>query len=376
MLGAAGAALSLSACGPATLAEQWDGTSWTINTTTNPQSWQYATLHGASCTAASACMAVGFYETGNAAASLSEQWDGASWTVQPVPPPDTQASPTQLLGVSCTSATACTAVGYYGLGGANFTVAERWDGTTWTVQTTPQAPLPNLQSADLRGVSCTSATACTAVGDTLATGAGQLSLTLAEVWDGTSWTVQPTPNPAGSAGTILTGVSCTSATACTAVGSYQTNPSASSAVPFAERWDGQSWTIQTIPNPATSMSTFLDGLSCTSATACTAVGFYLSATYPNGLQLAERWDGTSWTIQATPQQGSQLHGVSCTSATACTAVGSYVSSTGGPPLAEVWDGTSWTAQAIPNQPGKTSSILNAVSCTSVSACAAVGNWFQ
>jgi hypothetical protein len=53
--------------------------------------------------------------------------------------------------------------------------------------------------------------------------------------------------------------------------------------------------------------------------------------------LAERWDGTSWTVQSTPSPspiGSRpnatgaLSGVSCVSETSCTAVGSYADSTG------------------------------------------------
>ena len=360
MFGAAAAALLLSACGPATLAEQWDGTSWTINPTDNPASWTYSTLVGVSCTAASACMALGTYETGSGSTAtghpLSEQWNGTSWIVQPI----SQGA----FGVSCTSAAACTAVGSLG--------AERWDGTSWTVQTTP---LPNPQATNLFAVSCASATACTAVGDYLSS-ANNTYVSLVERWDGTSWFVQPTPNPAGSVGDSLSGVSCTSATACIAVGYYR-DSATNNAVPLAERWDGTSWTIQTTPNPAGSASTELNGVSCTSATVCTAVGYYNgNGTAVNSLQLVERWDGTSWTVQATPQQGSLLNGVSCTSATACAAVGSYMSSgnTIGPPLAEVWDGTSWTTQTIPNQPGKTSSALNAISCTSVSACAAVGNY--
>jgi hypothetical protein len=37
---------------------------------------------------------------------------------------------------------------------------------------------------------------------------------------GPSWKIQPTPNPSGATGSILSGVSCTAATACTAVGGY------------------------------------------------------------------------------------------------------------------------------------------------------------
>ncbi len=96
----------------------------------------------------------------------------------------------------------------------------------------------------------------------------------------------------------LSGVSCTSATSCTAVGSYD-DSSAETSVTLAERWDGTSWTIQNTPNPANVHGSFLSGVSCTSATACTAVG-NAAVEMLTVETLAEHWDGTSWTIETTP----------------------------------------------------------------------------
>ena len=71
----------------------------------------------------------------------------------------------------------------------------------------------------LLDVSCTAAKACTAVGDYVNSGGDYVSL--AEVWNGTSWAIQTTPNPTGVKGAFLFGVSCKSAAACTAVGDYE-----------------------------------------------------------------------------------------------------------------------------------------------------------
>jgi hypothetical protein len=341
-----------------TLAEHWDGMGWTIQTTPNRTGGQNSALSGVSCTSATGCTAVG--------GALAERWDGTSWTIQTTPPGGS------LSGVSCTSATACTAVGL-STNSADLvvTLAERWDGTAWTVQTTPNPP---DSSPVLSGVSCTSPTACTAVGEYIS---GQTQATLAERWDGTAWTIQPTPNPNAGQSNFLSGVSCTSATACTAVGS-------SSGRTLAERWDGTAWTIQPTPNPTTGVSE-LSGVSCTSPTACTAVGDNTSN--QTQVTLAERWDGTAWSIQPTPNptgpQFSALSGVSCTSANACTAAGRGVSCSSGttcPPagltkgvtLAELWDGTTWKIQPTPNPTGVPS--LVAVSCSSATACTAVGEY--
>ena len=94
-------------------------------------------------------------------------------------------------------------------------------------------------------------------------------MTLAERWNGTSWTVQSTPNRSGAAESYLEGVSCTSAITCTAVG-YERFP----PVTLAERWNGTSWTLQPTPDPigGQSDSRRLEGVSCSSVTTCTAVG--------------------------------------------------------------------------------------------------------
>ena len=186
-----------------------------------------------------------------------------------------------LLGaVACTSASACTAVGWSSAG----TLAERWDGTRWTIQATPNP----LQGAGvLSGVACTSASACTAVGATNFTPGAK---TLAERWDGTRWSIQPTPNPPQGGG-VLASVACTSASACTAVG-------ASTAGTLAERWDGTTWSIQATPNPPQGGG-FLNGVACTSASACIATGGYQNSSGAF-LPLAERWNGSNWAIQPTP----------------------------------------------------------------------------
>ena len=77
-----------------------------------------------------------------------------------------------------------------------------------------------------------SATACTAVG--YAQDSSGNSTALAEAWDGSHWSIQSTPAPTGGTDVLFDGVSCTTATACSAVGSYYN--SASAAVTLAERY--------------------------------------------------------------------------------------------------------------------------------------------
>jgi hypothetical protein len=85
---------------------------------------------------------------------------------------------------------------------------------------------------------------------------------------------------------------------------------------LAERWEGGKWTVQA--TPSTSIGGGLAGVSCTSATACTAVGSLSEGDFDSATVVL--WDGTAWKYSAGPG-GSNLYGVSCISVTGCTAVG-------------------------------------------------------
>jgi hypothetical protein len=178
------------------------------------------------------------------------------------------------------------------------------------------------ENGDLEGVSCSSAKACTAVGDS--DSSDDKSDTLIEHWNGAKWAIQAAPKPPSGNESYLTGVSCPSAKVCTAVGAYG---SVNGSLTLAERWNGAKWVVQSTPNPSGEQDSKLNGVSCPSAKACTAVG-------SNGDEatLAERWNGTKWALQHAPNPAdagaSPLLGVSCSSAPACTAVGPYVKKSG------------------------------------------------
>lgn len=159
----------------------------------------------------------------------------------------------------------------------------------WKVQSTPNPS--HAKAIKLVATSCASASACTAVGDDVSSSGAQV--TLAEGWNGSSWAIEPTPSLTHGINPELAGVSCSTTTSCIAVGGYEAT---SEEATLAEHWDGSSWTIQ--PAPATTNG-FLSAVSCVSTSDCTAVGWHDNS---GGTQvtLAERWNGSSWAIQPTP----------------------------------------------------------------------------
>ena len=66
---------------------------------------------------------------------------------------------------------------------------------------------------------CPRANFCQAVGYSASGGvSGGVITTLAEVWDGHAWVIEPTPNPTGASNSYLTAVACPRANFCQAVG--------------------------------------------------------------------------------------------------------------------------------------------------------------
>jgi hypothetical protein len=313
------------------LAERWNGRKWAVQPMPRVKD---GALRGVSCSSAGVCAAVGYH----AKWMLAEGWSGRKWVVQPTPNPSGSKG-SELVGVSCSSAKACTAVGdYYNRSGTFVTLAERWNGRKWAIQATPN-PVTGTDGSELLGVSCSSARACTAVGDGNIT--DFKSDTLAEHWNGRKWMIQPTPRRPHGNESELTGVSCRSATACVATGN---SGNADATLTLAERWNGRKWVVQRTPspsgtnNPGGTSESELAGVSCSSAKACIAAGDYYNR---SGTQvtLAERWNGKRWLVQRTRNPSddgaSPLKGVSCSSATACTAVGVYIKRSGAEPtLAE------------------------------------------
>ena len=158
---------------------------------------------------------------------------------------------------------------------------------------------------------------------------GSSSVALAERWNGTRWSIQPTSSPAGAAGAILCGASLR------VNDRLHCRRERLQLPPSVERWNGKRWSIRRTPSPAGAMSSALNGVSCTSSKACTAVGSYAlgagcSTFQPpcSGPPLIEHWNGISWSIQRIPNPGvatyTLLNVVSCGSPTACTAVGNYL----------------------------------------------------
>jgi hypothetical protein len=351
-----------------TLIEEWDGASWTTvgSPDINDGGTQSNSLSAAACATSTECWAVGQHDSGTEQ-TLIEEWNGGSWVV--VDSPSTNATQTNSLNsVFCETSTLCWAVGeYHSNTGAYQTLVEQWDGTSWAIVASPNTGPSHDDS--LNAVTCASSTECWAVG-----GDGGAQQPLIEEWTGTSWTVVSSPHVGSSINNTLFGVTCASTTDCWAVGSY--GAGANGLNTLAEQWNGASWTVISTPNPSTTYSNHLGSVTCFALTECWAVGSY--NTSGGSSTLVEEWTGAAWTIVSAPDaaDSNSLYGVTCLSATGCWAVGaSSVAGTGSDQtLIERWDGSAWVVMTSPNNTGTTiaDNQLADVSCASASECWVVG----
>jgi len=208
------------------LTEHWTGKKWRVVPAGAPAG--FTNLAGVFCRQDTSCWAVG----AGAAGGLAEHWNGRKWSVAATP-----SAAVALVSVWCPG-TDCFATGY-----SSFptVIAERWNGRKWSLTPTSRPPVEIVGALD--GVSCATSTSCFAVGVQ-----GEANpQTLIERWQRSRWVEVKSPNPAGAIAPLLRAVFCRSPKACWAVGlrANLNHPGPSSTL--AEHWNGKSWSIVRTP---------------------------------------------------------------------------------------------------------------------------------
>ena len=355
-------------------------------------------LASVSCLAGGWCTAVGNYgPNGSISLPLIEHRSDGRWAQDPAP---RSTDPSHLDAVSCTSRRSCMALGAEvpeAICTPTFCPARpfaaRWNGKRWTRETVPTPPLRSYPV--VLGLSCVAARFCMAVGGYVTPSLSACTppqscqpRPLVVVWTGRRWRTLALPAVLGS----LSSVSCSSAVACTAVGTGPGcligpgNPTGFECTgpsdPLAVRYNGRAFK----PQPATSVPntthSALDDVSCPSPHACTAIGAYLyDPPQPGGLEternFAEHWTSATWTISPADGNFHPATAVSCATAAACTAVGETIDGITDRPTAEHWNGATWRNESPPsppNAPGySNNSYFTSVSCPTKPMCVAVGS---
>jgi hypothetical protein len=211
--------------------DHWNGSTWTT-VPTQPSGQERDQFNAVDCTSASNCWAVGFAGPNGLANNFL---------------------PNIMPQVS----------------GANAFI-EHWNGTSWTVTSAPGAASP--LGTYLNSVTCATPTQCWAVGADMGAD-GNPSSTLVDAWNGSSWTTVASPDPS-SGGSLLTAVTCIDASNCWASGAVGLGGGGgggNTPNPMIAVWNGSTWSVD--PSPSAAAFGYLNDVSCSGGSGCFAVGF-------------------------------------------------------------------------------------------------------
>jgi hypothetical protein len=303
-------------------------------------------------------------------------WDGDGWTQVRSPSPGKASHDNSfLLGVTALSANDAWAVGYRETTGGNRTLIEHWDGTRWSVVRSRNVATYN----ELLAVAAVSADDVWAVGHFLNANHDPVRQeTLAEHWNGTRWSVVPTPNVNEQDDNELVSVTAIPGTGqAMAVGYHQWDY----AKPLVETWDGKRWSVQAAPK-AGRHGGYLNDVSAASGQDIWTVGFSIDV-YGAYHGLTARWDGAAWgSVPPAPPGGDgydpMLNGVTTLSTDDAWLVGTYYNGNSALlTLAERWDGSAWRIVSSQDPGGSgafAANVFNDVAAISATDARAVGYW--
>jgi len=284
--------------------------------------------------------------------TLAEHFDGTSWSI--VPTPALPSGNAKFLSVAGAASNDVWAVGFSPSG----TLVEHWDGTTWSVVSSPA-----FTGVGLNAVSAHASNDVWAVGN---------NGNSAGVEHGTTWSVVSSP---AFTGVSLNAVSADASNDVWAVGTASTIFGAPFSGPAVLHFNGTSWSLI---NPNTPLDfASVTALSPTNVWAVGTVGVFFNHRTHRKAAI-EHFDGTSWSIVPSPDPtnspglDSFLNDIVAISANEIWAVGLVFTNLGGQAtLAEHWNGTSWKIIHSSN-PGNFHNGLDGATALSDGTVVAVG----
>ena len=280
----------------------------------------FQTLQGISCVAATTtCFGVGLQ--GVISSEVIESTDsGASWTKTPGTPPFgfTSAFVPTITGnaISCATTSTCTFVGVRAelsltsIGFAPASVTTYDAGATWSESILG----PVVSPASLQiptGISCPTASSCTAIGYDYFGSSGSVA------WNTTNaastWSeLNPAAGLGQGAKAFLYAVSCPSSTTCYTAGFSTSGSSLFSPVILGSSDSGAIWNKESVPSKGYSVL-MLASVSCATDNNCEAGGVIGSFSGLEAAAIGADWCGTTGTIcntgpQPTPGVQNSIEG--------------------------------------------------------------------
>jgi hypothetical protein len=281
-----------------TLVEHWDGGAAGWTAVASPNLPVDTALYGVAALASDNAWAVGgsVFEPYQ---SVVEHWDGASWSIVPA-----ASFPGILYAITALGPNNIWAVGTQEYPGPM--LIEHWDGAAWTARYQLAA---GRFGGNLRSITALGPNDIWAVG--YYWGAGRVEYTLTMHFNGHVWRQVQSPSPLTSFEedqNWLTSVTATSSKDAWAVGfdrgpdSPQTSTAGRTLI---THWNGTRWSVVPSPDPSSTNGNALWGVTAVSASNVWAVGMIggVLDTYSTSSPLVAHWNGSTWAQASAPGSG-------------------------------------------------------------------------
>jgi hypothetical protein len=266
----------------------YDGSQWSEYALPSPI---VGRLNGISRVSASDIWAVGWTngDPDPDTSTLTMHWDGSTWSRVASP---TVEGISELNDVTAIATDNVWAVGF--VNGTHGTLVEHWNGSAWSI--VPSPPQSFSDNYILNEVAAVSASDIWAVG--LVDQGSGFGVTLIEHWNGSAWSIVPSPNPGGYYNR-LDGVVASAANDVWAAGSYGYPAGSSVDQTLVLHWNGSVWSIVPSPSPGASYNALRD-ITALAPNDVWAVGYSNDDIQLPDYTLTEHWDGMAWSVIASP----------------------------------------------------------------------------
>lgn len=231
--------------------------------------------------------------------------NGYTKTWHVIPSPNPGAGSNLLQGIAAFSANDAWAVGSTASSStvpvkSTQTLIEHWNGKQWSIVPSPN---PGVSRNELRSITAITPNDIWAAGLSAYGNSATLAQTLVEHWNGSRWSIVPTP-PIGSSDNYLNAISAISASDIWTIGVSSNDEFSAAGQPLIEHWNGSQWNIVKSP---TLQNSFLGTVMALSAHDVWATGTSFQNGNPatgTGHALLLHWDGSQWSLVTTPDAGS------------------------------------------------------------------------
>jgi hypothetical protein len=231
------------------LALHWNGTAWSVSPGFPAA---LSPFGGASAAGVADISPSDAYAIGNSAATAVgslAHWNGAAWSPVTLPLPPNANSNTTLNAISAHGRGDVWIVGTFldSANGRNETFSEHFNGTAWSVVRMPPVNGSNINAFfRFNGIKANSRSDVWAVGDRGVIDVPNSQKTLIEHFNGTAWSIVPSPSP----GSIdaLSGVTTSNASNNVWAVGADVRPGTSAGRTLTMNWNGTAWRVVASPN--------------------------------------------------------------------------------------------------------------------------------